>query len=139
MRIGFTGTQVGMNDLQKKALYDALRNFCKDTSFEHQFHHGDCIGADAEAHEIVDKLGISIIIHPPTNPLKRAWCGNFMSRRCVPRGYLDRNHEIVDMTDVLIVAPKSDVEELRSGTWATYRYAKKEGKLIVMLRRIDEI
>jgi hypothetical protein len=131
-RIGFTGTQLGMTVNQRAALYTALQKFCRDGG---QFHHGDCIGADAEAHKIAESLGLTIVIHPPIKENKRAFCGDYMSRRCPPKDYIERNHDIVDMTDILIVAPKSNFEELRSGTWATYRYAKKQGKLIIMLER----
>jgi len=47
--------------------------------------------------------------------------------------YLERNHDIVDATDYLIFAPKTRHEQLRSGTWATYRYAKLMRKNILML------
>ena len=45
-----------------------------------------------------------------------------------PKDYLDRNHDIVDQTDLLIATPKENTEVLRSGTWATIRYAKKINK-----------
>ena len=38
---------------------------------------------------------------------------------------LVRNHKIVGAVHLLIATPKTDKEELRSGTWATIRYAKK--------------
>ena len=138
MRIGFTGTQIGMSLHQKRQLYNTLQAMCRNGG---QFHHGDCVGADAEAHDIAVALGFKsqdIIIHPPLDEKKRAFCGDYMSRRCKPKPYLERNHDIVDMTDILIVAPKTDVEELRSGTWSTYRYAFKQKKLIVMLQRGEE-
>lgn len=39
---------------------------------------------------------------------------------------LVRNHDIVDSTELLIACPKEQVEVLRSGTWATIRYARKK-------------
>jgi hypothetical protein len=44
--------------------------------------------------------------------------------------YLVRNHEIVDDSQVLIAAPKEFTEQLRSGTWATIRYARKIGRTV---------
>ena len=135
MKIGFTGTQEGMTASQKLRLYETLRKLrtsSKDESDE--FHHGDCIGADTEAHEIALMLGYDIIIHPPTNPKKRTFCEGY-KRRANPLPYLDRNKRIVESTSILIVAPKSDVEELRSGTWSTYRYGKAHGNMIILLNR----
>lgn len=106
-----------------------------------QFHHGDCLGADSEAHDIAIELRIGIIIiHPPANPYKRAFCFNRHHNRSaviqVPeKDYITRNHDIVNETEVLIVAPRTMVEELRSGTWATFRFAKKLGKPYNLLQR----
>ena len=36
-----------------------------------EFHHGDCVGADSEAHDIADECGYGIILHPPTNQSER--------------------------------------------------------------------
>ncbi len=139
MKVGFTGTQIGMS-LRQKA---ALREFLLDLEID-EFHHGDCIGADEEAHRLLLDLRPSslptIVIHPPINPAKRAYCRRFSSPgikivELNPQDYIERNHSIVDAVHGLIVAPKSDAEELRSGTWATYRYAKKIGKLTMVLLR----
>ena len=45
MKIGFTGTQKGMTHHQLIKLLDEL---CSYSNIE--LHHGDCIGADAQAH-----------------------------------------------------------------------------------------
>ena len=47
--------------------------------------------------------------------------------------YLVRNHNIVDSTDMLIGCPKEMQEQLRSGTLATIRYAKKKNKKIIII------
>jgi predicted Rossmann fold nucleotide-binding protein DprA/Smf involved in DNA uptake len=46
----------------------------------------------------------------------------------VPGGYMKRNDELVAQCDVLLAFPRSAEEELRSGTWATIRRARKAGK-----------
>lgn len=46
---------------------------------------------------------------------------------------LERNHRIVDACDVLIACPKDAQEQLRSGTWATVRYARKQGKRVIVI------
>ena len=67
MRIGFTGTQRGMTIRQRTELAILLRNVSGE------FHHGDCIGADAEAHEIARRSSFTLIGHPPDLSTKRAY------------------------------------------------------------------
>lgn len=117
--VGFTGTQLGMTENQKSELTEFLESY----SGEKIFHHGDCIGADAQAHSIARDLGYRVIIHPPTNPVKRAFCTGDEVR--VTRDYLDRNKLIVLESEFMLAAPKSLREELRSGTWSTVRYTRK--------------
>jgi len=128
IHIGFTGTQQGMTQKQKDALFVILR----DCGTDFIFHHGDCLGADEEAHEIVRPFqGNWIVIHPPINEIKRAWFhGDEILKS---KEYLVRNHDIVDACEVLIAAPKTDDEELRSGTWATVRYARKQRRVVIIL------
>jgi hypothetical protein len=47
--------------------------------------------------------------------------------------YIERNHNIVDNTDMLIAFPSTKTEILKSGTWATIRYARKKGKKIIII------
>jgi len=133
MKIGFTGTQIGMTPNQFGELARLIAIGVTDNPCE--FHHGDCIGADAEAHSIADAFGCRIVIHPPTNTSKEAFCKVDSEWDTVlpPKPYLDRNHDIVDACDVLLAAPKSIEEELRSGTWATVRYARKKNIPVIIL------
>lgn len=94
-----------------------------------EFHHGDCINADEHAHEIAIELGVPVVLHPPLNHSKRAFCKGAVLEM-PPRPYIERNHDIVDVCHFLLVAPKTSQEELRSGTWATYRYAERTYKPI---------
>lgn len=118
MKIGFTGTQVGMTERQKLALREKLM-----LPNVEEFHHGCCIGADEEAHAIARSIGIHIVGHPPDNTKKMAVLDCDEVRP--PKAYLDRNHDIVDEVDFMLGAPKSLAEELYSGTWATIRYSRK--------------
>jgi hypothetical protein len=128
MRIGFTGTRVGMSGKQKKELKKLLMGAS-------EFHHGDCVGADAEADQIARELGVRIFIHPPEIKDLRAYCYQPADVMFNPRPYLDRNKDIVNSTDFLIGAPSTDNEQMRSGTWSTIRYGRKVGKRVVILRR----
>ena len=120
MVYGFTGTAQGMTRAQKAVFVSLLPD-------ELEFHHGDCIGADEDAHHLVRQtcLVSKIVIHPPTLEVKRAFCqGNII----LPvKDYLPRNHDIVDSVREMIATPKGFKEELRSGTWATIRQAKRVG------------
>lgn len=129
MKIGFTGTQRGMTIAQIQSFEAGLRLVFEPGA---EFHHGDCIGADAEAYTIAVGLGFKIVIHPPIDPKKRAWCRADDIRQ--PKPYLDRNHDIVDATDFLIATPGEEAEQLRSGTWATVRYARKIGRKVLIIK-----
>lgn len=119
--IAFTGTQRGMTTPQLSKFFDVLAGLLPDW-----FHHGDCIGADAQAHDAVRRTATLIHVHPCTLHGKRAWrIGDAMS---IPLPPLDRNRVMVDESVTLIATPGQMVEELRSGTWATIRYARKQRK-----------
>ena len=127
MKIGFTGTQKGMSPMQIKEIHFLLWDYHPE-----EVHHGDCIGADEEFHNIAKEIGMSIVIHPPIKDAKRAFCVGDESRP--EKDYLTRNQEIVNETDLLVAAPKSNKEELRSGTWATIRYAsQKIGRKVIVV------
>jgi hypothetical protein len=115
----------------QKALLDAIVYNDRPT----EFHHGDCVGADAEAHDIATQRCVRVVIHPPTEDRLRAFCDVTNGQVLKPRPYIDRNHDIVDSCDVLVAAPRTDTELVRSGTWATIRYARKQGKLVSILPR----
>ena len=127
VRVGFTGTRKGLSQDQSCNLLKLLK-FPEDRGV---FCHGDCIGADAQAHDIANSLHWKIKIYPPENSKYRA----FKEARTIyrPRHYLERNKIIVDKTSRLIVCPNENEEILRSGTWSTFRYAKSLFKKIIVL------
>lgn len=130
MKIGFTGTQLGMSQQQKEQF--VLK--CEELGIT-EFHHGDCIGADAEAHDIVREFfpNVWIVGHLPKYKNKQAFrkCDEYRD----PLDYLVRDKNIVSETEFLIGAPKTDDEELRSGTWTTIRYSRKANKPREVLKR----
>lgn len=128
MSIGFTGTQIGMTHAQN----DRCQRLLKDLDNNQQFHHGDCVGADAEAAFHAHRFGYFVVCHPPLIEAKRAFTNNYNEKRH-PDEYIARNHAIVDESDVLIACPQENTEQLRSGTWATVRYARKTGKRIFII------
>ena len=133
LKLGVTGTREGMNYSQRFRFSNLMRALRPILS---EFHHGGCVGVDVEVHELVmiNSPSCNIIVHPPLSSnyyKKNLLNGEF--KLLEPKPYLERNQNIVDACDMLIVVPKTEKEELRSGTWATYRYAKKKKKPIIML------
>lgn len=130
MKLGFTGSREGMSQHQKEQfVLEILR--LNPT----EFHHGDCVGADAEAHAIVREFlpNTKIVIHPPASNSARAFCKGDEYKD--PMAYIPRDRQIVINTEYLIGTPKSDKEVIRSGTWTTIRYARKLQRLNKVLKR----
>jgi hypothetical protein len=125
-KIGFTGTQQGMTATQMAALRQQLSDMRGA-----EFHHGDCIGADAQAHDIAVELGLIPVVHPPVDPSKRAFKPS--TWRIAPLPYLSRNAVIVGDTEMLIAAPAEFKEKRRSGTWSTVRQAQRTLKPFIII------
>lgn len=122
MNIGFTGTREGMNAKQAKFVWDLLLVLQNETQFN--IHHGDCIGSDEQFHSMAVQLGADIYIHPPENRILRAFCSP--SKIIFPvKPYLERDKDIVQSSDLLIATPKEQYQQIRSGTWFTYKWAQK--------------
>lgn len=130
MKIGFTGTREGMTQNQKEQF--VLKMFELSPS---EFHHGDCEGADAESHDIVREFfpKVKIIVYPPLSFRRRALKQGDETKE--PEAYLTRDYKIVDSVDYMIGAPKTDAEQIRSGTWTTIRYTRKIDKPHTILDR----
>lgn len=124
VKIGFTGTRDGMTFQQWKAVFELLDEHRKQIT---EFHHGDCVGADEEVHDIAMRLGLYIIVHPPDNDRLRAFCqGNITLE---PKPYLVRERNIVESTDNVLATPATKQRVARSGTWTTTAYALETNKL----------
>ena len=129
--IGFTGNRLGLTSNQTITMKLLARNFPNTT-----WRHGDCIGADAEFHDIVSEHAKNpyIIIHPPIISQARAFKTGYKIHKIMqPKPYLTRNQDIVNASSLLIAAPKHLIEETRSGTWSTIRYAKKKHVPVIIL------
>ncbi len=128
MKVGFTGSRNGPTAYQAWEFLKVISRLEMD-----EFHHGDCIGADAHAHEIIQRQyqNCKIVVHPPSNDSLRAFCQGDECRK--PKDYIPRNHAIVNETDLLIAMPEQKTEVLRSGTWSTVRYARKHNKSVIMI------
>lgn len=147
MIVGFTGTRKGMNERQLDQLTLMLQCFyVVREGAANRFHFGGAHGADLESRKVAKPAGFDIDWHPAPGVdlatlankgyatademLAETWHEVFPP--------LVRNHHIVDAVTVLLAAPHTDREELRSGTWATIRYARIKGIPIVHLSRGDK-
>lgn len=131
MKIGFTGTQKGMTEYQQQQVASLLASHAHKIRDITEIHHGGCVGADAQFHAITRSMWfVTNTVHPASNvsPEKQAKLDYAIYMYAKPA--LERNHDIVDSVDVMIATPAQDNEVLRSGTWATIRYARKVGRVI---------
>jgi hypothetical protein len=120
MVIGFTGTRQGMTPAQRHTLLRVFQRFGISV-----LHHGGAPGADEQAHEIAQSLDAQIIEHPSTHK-QRGVCplqpGDYRLTAFAP---LVRNKYIVNDCARLVATPAQEHPILRSGTWATVRYAMR--------------
>jgi hypothetical protein len=127
MSIGFVGTHHGMTTPQRVCVHALLCGLQSHSAF---FHHGDCVGAEAEAHDLALELGYKVIIHPPTQNNLRAFCEGYYELR-TPRPYLVRARFIVEESERLI-ATVYDGEE-RADTGRTIRLAWRRRKPVMII------
>jgi hypothetical protein len=137
--IGFTGSRQGMTPAQKAALRELLEERLP-LELDHDdasFHHGDCVGADAEAHDIAAALDYLVTVHPPSDPRLRAAVhrtGKWFEGVDVllpEKPYLERDRDIVDACDELIACPKDASRS--GGTWHTVHCARRAGKPVTII------
>jgi hypothetical protein len=93
--------------------------------------HGGAIGADAEFDAVMKERGIERLVLPSNLPNQQMSGHGDIELK--PQDPLVRNRAIVDACDFLIAAPEGP-EVQRSGTWATIRYARKQGKQVTLIR-----
>jgi len=128
MGIGFTGSRAGMTEAQKKEFINQLDSYPDEMIFT----HGDCIGADTGAHNIAYSLGFEIKILPCYLWRQCSFCkgGKVIAKAIGP---LERNKLIVEDSEIMLACPKEFTEQLRSGTWATIRCAKKANRNLTII------
>jgi hypothetical protein len=132
--IGFTGSREGMTPEQFDSTHKTIQAYQIITP-KIVAHHGVCIGADLHFHKICEILSIYTIGHPGIRPDGK--CFTRASCQCnelrLPKPFAARDRDIVDVSDILMATPSGWKEEIRSGTWATIRYARKVHHRIVIV------
>ena len=129
MKIGITGTREGMSEVQFEKLQSLLSQFlheAKSKGIVPEFHHGDCKGVDVQAACLAREMGFYVVCHPPIKTDTQGFFGGDESKE--PHGYMQRDRNIVNDTDFLIVVPKHTEWQPSGGTWYTHDYAKKKNK-----------
>jgi hypothetical protein len=127
---GFTGTREGLTSFQRGNLLGLLSQLRPRV-----LHHGDCVGADVEAHLLCVALRVKVRIHPPADDGLRAFCsfmGSGVEFIYDAKPFLLRNWDIAEESDYLVACPQGP-DTLRSGTWATVRYARRLGRPVFVL------
>lgn len=137
MRLAFTGTRKGMTPRQHSIVKQILEEFEPD-----EVSHGGCVGADEEFHQLCISMQLAYIHVWPSNIQSMQM--NYPSHFNVivhvhpPQPPLDRNWDIVREADLVVACPESAQESLRSGTWATVRYADQLNKTIKVIKPYDD-
>ena len=130
MILGFTGTRDGLTVEQARTIDGLLEDWSPA-----RLVHGGAPGADVETHSLARALRIPVDVYPaPDGPVPLTVVLDDDVTLHPPAPPLDRNRTIVAVSDRLLAAPRRPVEELRSGTWATIRYARRRGIPIVIVR-----
>jgi len=125
MKVGITGTRWGTTYQRRKTLDRLLEGVT-------ELHHGNCVGADEEAHTIAESRGIHVVMHPVRSD------GLFVAHKMADevreaKGHLARNRDIVAECDKVIALPQHNREQYRSGTWYTIRHALRTMKPVTVV------
>lgn len=128
MLLGMTGTRNAITEQQRDWLHKVLRR-------RPELHHGACVGADEEAHDIASALHCRIVVHPPIDErlMMPAWKWSQRDGIYImpAKDYLQRNRNIVNGTEWLIAIPDGP-ERDSGGTWYTVRYALSVDKPVTI-------
>jgi hypothetical protein len=136
MILGVTGTQRGGSEQQLTTLAVQFVRLRPDV-----FHHGDCIGVDEQAFNIVllyagaRRRKVKIIAHPCDLRSKRAFTAGNDLVLPVKRP-LKRNWDIAEDIEHLLALPyqlEEPVPRAGGGTWATMRYALQLEKSVTVI------
>lgn len=136
--LSMTGTRRGITPAQRARALEVLAHVGR-------LCHGAAAGADTDLHLLAHSVGVPCDLYPaddvPSNLAflaavtpERPW--NYLCEGCVvhPAGpALERNKDIVLAGEALLAFPGGFREELRSGTWAAIRYARRAGRPILIV------
>lgn len=129
MILGMTGTRNPLSCEQLTWLQMMVSTECD------VLHHGACVNADEDSHDVAIRYGKGIVIHPPTNERLMMPRWKFTQRNDIqvmhPKPYNSRNLDIVNDSDRLIALPDGPYRR-GSGTWNTIGFAEAAGKRVTI-------
>lgn len=150
MIVSFTGSQSGMTNFQMRELKKKLISIGIT-----ELVHGDCVGSDLLANEIAREIGVKFFyLFPSVFNAKRAFCfppdgprdtwieyadTGINYKLHTPMKPLERNKLIIEQSPLLLATPKEFAHTLRSGTWATIRYAWKLKKDVIIIPPVKDM
>lgn len=125
MKVGMTGNRYGMSKQAKQTFQDILAE-----GEYNELHHGDCKGADADAHDLATFFELKTVAHPPIDESLRA----FKKADIIlpQKQYFVRNRAIVDSTQILFGFPLT-MRKTKGGTWYTMGYAIKQNRPLTII------
>lgn len=130
MIFGVTGSRTEPTREQKKY----LSKFLSDIFRTGELHHGACVGVDEYSVLVAYPLGYNIVAHPAKGTNYKSDAAIAHSNQVLlSKPPLERNHDIVNACQGLIAVPSGTNEILRSGTWATIRFAEEIGRKIIFI------
>lgn len=123
--VGVTASRYGLTSKQRAYLRSRLAELITEHGKEGvELHHGWCVGGDEQACVIAGQMGVRLVAHPASGVDARWMSGLLVDEVRAARPPLIRNRHIVNETELLLAFPRQPVEQLRSGTWSTVRYAR---------------
>lgn len=130
MILGFTGTRTFITCAQREVLRDWVDR-------AREVHHGACIGADEECHNIALEAGKLIVVHPPIDT-SRMMTPNWNHPNVTVREhkpYHPRNRDIVNASTHLLALPDGPWKPF-GGTWYTVDFATGHKDIHMMIHTI---
>jgi len=137
LHVGFSGSRHGCSAEQLLRVHYILKDLAKPFSgySTFWFHHGDCVGADAQVMREARAIGFKIYRHPP---LDKSMVANTSYDETDPEfSYHGRNQRIVSRTSILVAAPY-DRSQI-GGTWWTIDCARRMKKPRIIVFRDGNI
>jgi hypothetical protein len=136
---GETGTRDGATRLQLASVGWLWSRYAITS-----LHDGDCVGVDAQLYQLARTFSVDeIVMHPPTNPKFRAFCGLSDDGSYIRDGvtiektkpYFIRDRAMVDASGAMVACPKQYFElgKMTGGTWYTINYSRLHGKPLAVV------